>query len=120
MIYIASVYSLDADEALMEARYQFALKLTSKFTIEGECVFSPIVHSHPMSLVYDFPREFHFWEKLDYAYLDRCTGLRVLCMPGWERSRGVTSEIAYAKKIGLPIEYYKVSGAPPASAQAVA
>lgn len=115
MIYLASVYSLNADKALMERRYKFALHHAVKYTLRDVPVFSPIVHSHPMSIEYDMPTTFDFWRDLDYKYLDSSEALWVLMMDGWEDSKGVTAEIAYAKSKGLPIEYVKVLNSPPAS-----
>lgn len=120
MIYMASVYSLNADEALMEERYQFALKHAANFTLDGIPIFSPIVHSHPMSQTFDMPTTFPFWEKLDYQYLDACEALWVLMMDGWQDSRGVTAEIAYAKSKGLPIKYIHVDYSPRAGVLKVA
>lgn len=120
MIYLASVYSLNADKALMEERYQFALKHAVSYTMVGVPIFSPIVHSHPMSLAFDMPTTFPFWEKLDYQYLDASDALWVLMMDGWQDSRGVTAEIAYAESKGLPVKYIKVSNSPAAGVLAAA
>lgn len=120
MIYLASVYSLNADKALMEERYQFALAHAAKYTLEGVPVFSPIVHSHPMSQTFAMPTTFPFWEKLDYQYLDASDALWVLMMEGWQDSRGVTAEIAYASSQGLPIRYIEVVNSPAAGVLKVA
>lgn len=113
MIYIASPYtptdpSLGPDSRV--AMYELNYKLVRQFTAWrlkcGECVFSPIVHSHPLSVQYELPRSWDFWWKLDVQYLDCCTALYVLCIVGWEKSTGVKAEIAHAKAKGLPIIYW--------------
>lgn len=114
MIYLASVYSLNADEALMEERYQYALKRATEFTKEGLPIFCPIIHSHPMSADESMPRTFDFWEKIDYKFLDCVKELWVLMMNGWEDSIGVQAEIAYARKLGIPIIGVVCEDSPPA------
>jgi len=117
MYYLASVYSLNADADLRQQRYEYALKRATEYTLKGIPVFSPIIHSHPMSVVYDMPCEFAFWEKLDYNYLDNCDALWVLKMDGWEQSRGVQAEIAYCKSIGKRIKFIECLDSPPASSK---
>jgi hypothetical protein len=111
MIYLASVYSLNAktdseeDKALREARYLRVMEKTNELLKEGLCVFSPIVHCHPMSNMYGLPKHFSFWEKLDKAYIDSCDAVWVFMMDGWEQSEGITKEIEYAKSKGKNIVY---------------
>lgn len=105
MIYLCSVYSLEADAALMEKRWQYAMKRTAEFLKDGIVVFSPIAHSHEIALRYDLPKEFDFWEHLDFGYLEASTHVWVLKMPGWERSKGITAEIKEAKRLGKPVVY---------------
>jgi hypothetical protein len=110
-IYMCTVYSLDAPEdtidgmALREFRYQKAMLYTAEFTKKGEVVFSPILHSHPLALKHMIPGDFKFWEKIDFAFIDSAERVRVIMMDGWDRSRGVTAEVNYARSIDKPIEY---------------
>tara|TARA_B100001063_G_scaffold227047_1_gene237132 strand:- start:13095 stop:13451 length:357 start_codon:yes stop_codon:yes gene_type:complete len=109
MIYLASVYSLDAKtdseehKALREKRYLQVMRKTKELLEQGLTVLSPIVHCHPMSVIYGLPKDFSFWEKLDKSYIDNCDVVWVYMMKGWERSEGITAEIAYAKSIGKPV-----------------
>ena len=110
-IYMASPYSINAPtsteegRALREFRYAEALRYLSDWTKMGEVVFSPIVHSHPMSWTHDMPGTWDFWSKIDYCFIDNCEKLRVLKMPDWDKSVGITAELAYAAKVGKEIEY---------------
>lgn len=114
MIYLASVYSLDAKteseehKAIREERYLTVMKKVNELLRANMNVFSPIVHCHPMSNVYGLPKDFYFWERLDRAYLDMCDVLWVLKMEGWERSEGIQKEIEYAKYKGMFIHYEEV------------
>lgn len=113
MIYLASVYSLNATTdskehcAIREDRYQMVMKKTAELLKDGLYVFSPIVHCHPMSNTYGMPKEFDFWMELDTHYISRCDELWVYMMEGWKESKGVTKEIAFAKCNGIPIKYIK-------------
>jgi hypothetical protein len=110
-IYLASPYSINAPTTskegreLRELRYREALRYTAEWSKEGQVIFSPIVHSHPMSWYHDMPGTWDFWSKIDYVFIDQCEKVRVLCMPDWDKSIGITAELEYAKKIGKPIEY---------------
>lgn len=108
MIYLASPYSIGADASLRQLRYEYNLKVLAELTLKGEVVFSPIVHSHPLSLAYKFPETFDFWAKIDYAFLDLAEKLYVIMLPGWIESHGVGCEIEYMKKLGKPISYLPV------------
>lgn len=99
-IYLASPYS-----GKERVRYADALEYTVDRTREGEIIFSPIVHSHQMSSLYELPGDWVFWERIDRAFIDSCTKIRVLMLDGWKESKGVTAELAYATKIGKEVEY---------------
>ena len=112
MIYLCSVYSLNSDglgarkhSARMHRRFKYARDYTAQRLKDGYCVFSPIAHCHPMQQANDMPPEWEFWEKLDYQFMDACSQVWVLQMPGWEESTGITAEIKYAEKHGIPISY---------------
>ena len=104
MIYLASPYS-HPDPKVRERRYWDACAFTAKRMREGAIIYSPIASSHVLSTVYGLPTHFAFWERFDKAILDRCTALEVLMLEGWQDSVGVTAEIKYAAKLGLPITY---------------
>jgi len=102
MIYLCSVYSLNADEALMQKRYEYALKRTAGFMRNEYTIFCPIVHCHNLA---ELPNTWDFWETHDLDYLDSSEEVWVLMMPGWMMSTGVTAEIAHAEAIGTPVYY---------------
>lgn len=115
MIYLASVYSLNADENLREQRYKYALKKAAEFTVQSVPIFSPVVHSHDMGIQHSLPCTFDFWRKLDFQYLDVCSDLYILMMDGYEDSIGVSAERDYAFLKNIPITYIKCEDSPPAS-----
>jgi len=115
MIYLASVYSLDAhshsaaDLLTRQTRYNTVLKKTAELLKQGHVVFSPIVHSHPMSKLFDDATEtFADWQAIDENYITHCDEVWVLKMKGWQRSEGITKEVAFAIANGIPVRYIKV------------
>lgn len=67
-------------------------------------VFSPISHNAPSSETYgaQHPSDYLLF---DFEILSNCTGLYILTLSGWNRSRGVLLEIGYAisKNLSLHI-----------------
>lgn len=114
-IYLASPYSINAPASteegrkLREFRFEEALRITADLSKQGEVVFSPIVHSHPMSWHHEMPGTWDFWSKIDYVFIDNCEKILVVKMPMWDQSVGITAELEYANKIGKPIEYLEYS-----------
>ena len=104
LIYVACPYS-DPDDNIRHARFKAVNALSAKLMNEGRFVFSPISHTHPIAEEGGLPLGWDFWETFDRLYLSKCDKLLVLCLDGWERSKGVTAEIAIAKELNLPIDY---------------
>jgi hypothetical protein len=44
--------------------------------------------------------------------LAACDSLTVLCISGWQESKGVQAEIAAARKMGLPVRFIDPLGNP--------
>lgn len=107
MIYLASVYSLNADSKLMDKRAKYARKRTAEFQMEEIPVYSPIAHCHEMSKENNMPRTWDFWSAIDYQFIDACQEFWVLMMPGWEDSVGITAEIKYATDTHKNVIYIK-------------
>ena len=101
MIYLASPYSHE-NPAVREYRYQATLAHCAMMIRQGQIVYSPIVHHHPIAKAYDLPGDFSFWQRICLAMLERADELHVLCLDGWRQSRGVTAELAFALKYSIP------------------
>jgi len=106
--YLAIPYS-DPDDAVMQSRYEIALKVMAKYINEDLPIYCPVAHWHNVELNHDMPRGYEFWYKLDRLFLSKASGLIVVQIPGWEKSIGVTDEIVLAKEFKIPILYYKPS-----------
>lgn len=112
MIYLCSVYSLNPDGrgskamvSLMEKRWAYAMKRTAEFLKDGVVLFSPIAHCHELSLRHDIPKTWEFWKQIDFGYIEACSHVWVLKMPGWRDSTGITAEIKEAHRLGKPVVY---------------
>lgn len=98
VIYIACPYS-HRTKAVRTRRVRAATAWASHMLKQTPCpiVFSPLTHSHPISLWGNHRGDFKFWQTQDLFFLQHCTTLHVLCIPGWDKSIGVTKEIEMAK-----------------------
>lgn len=104
IIYLALPYNHE-DPKVRKERFLAANRAASKLIQEGNHVFSPISHSHPIAEEGDLPRGWDYWQDYDRLMLSVCTKLVVLKLDGWEQSVGVAGEISIAEEMGLPIVY---------------
>ncbi len=104
MIYLASPYS-HADQSVRECRFHAACCAAARLIREGHTVFSPIVHSHPLTK-HGLPGDWDFWNGQSREQLMRCDELVVLTLDGWEESAGVQAEIGIAEELGMPVRYH--------------
>ncbi len=103
MIYIASPYS-NPDPAVREQRFQAACGVAARLLRDGQQVYSPVVHGHPL-VGYGLSAEWSFWEPHDRPHLEHCDEVVVLTLDGWRDSVGVQAELAHAEALGKPVRY---------------
>lgn len=103
MIYLASPYS-HPDPAIRQQRYEQVCQAAAAMIRNGWIIFSPIAHSHGM-VAYDVPGDWEHWQEVDQSYIALCERLVVLKIDGWEESKGVAAEIAFAVDIGMAVSY---------------
>jgi len=102
-IYLASPYS-NADPIVRQNRFEFACQKAAQIMAEGHNVFSPIAHSHVISLHMDNSLDHDFWLNQDLSFLERWADeMWILTLGGWKDSEGVALEIETAKRMGLPV-----------------
>lgn len=104
LTYLAVPYS-HPDAAVRESRFLAVNAEAAALMLSGENIFSPISHTHPIAQAGELPKGWEFWRKYDEVMLRCCTKIKVLCLPGWQESVGVTGEIEIAQSMGIPIEY---------------
>ena len=114
-IYLASPYS-HPDPDTLERRFEAACRGAAELMEEGNIVFSPIVHSHPVEkLGMEQTYGWEFWKHQDIEFLKDADKVVVLMLDGWEDSIGVSEEIRIAEAAGIPVEYRRVGSTPAVS-----
>lgn len=103
LYYLASPYS-HQDLVVRETRANIAEKAAVDLLHFGIYVFAPIPYNHPWEK-YKVPGDWNFWEDFDKTFVSRCDGVIVLTIDGWDRSKGVTAEIEFARENNIPIYY---------------
>ena len=117
MIYIASLYSngmntLECDyqkSALLKKRVDYTRKRVYEFLVEDYHVYSPISHCYELSLDYDLPQEYSWWQEQDRHFVERSDEVWVLAMSddygSFTESVGINDEVEYAKSLGIPVKF---------------
>lgn len=100
--YLSSPYN-HQDSEVKEERFQKVSYMANKLMGQGIHVFSPISHNVPISRHGDL--EWAEWMAFDLAMLAKCNRMFVLKLEGWDKSKGIAQEIAYALTNNIPIEY---------------
>lgn len=106
-IYLASPYTSNS-EYLRQMRYEAVCKATASLIANGNIVFSPIAHSHPL-VRYGLRGDFEYWREWCLSFIkDWATDFYILTLPEWENSRGIIAERAEAEKMKLPITFLEM------------
>ena len=76
LIYLASPYS-HPDPAVRKQRFEDVCRCAAKLILQGQVVFCPIAHSHPIELLMEDARfsediGWDFWSKQDIPFMERC------------------------------------------------
>jgi len=104
MIFLGSPYS-DPDAKVRRRRFEAACVAATYLVGTGMRIFSPIVHSHPISLGGNDPMALDFWLWQYEPIREMCEGMIVMRLPGWRESTGLAFEIAEFEEAGKPILY---------------
>ena len=82
-------------ERTMEMR-----RVARKYLEMGYAIISPLTNYY---LLDSDKLTDTFWLDVDRVLISKCDG--IVMMPGWEMSRGATSELKLAKELGLEVIY---------------
>ncbi len=102
--YLASPYSHSV-RAIRSARFRACNRAAGWLMKKGYAVFSPISHSHPIGDTLDNGLDLDFWLKQDFVFLDWCDIMIILCIDGWQESRGVMAEMRYVMGQGKKVKH---------------
>jgi len=110
-IYLACPYSVRAsghNDRWEAQRFECANIAAMRLIKQGFIVFSPISHSHPISLTQPDSENTHeLWLGQDYEFLEWCDVVLQLEVPGADDSHGVAREYEWSAIHHK--EYYKIT-----------
>jgi len=102
--YLASPYT-HTDATVRQARYEAACRAAAELMLRGRVVFSPIAHSHPIEAHMPHAQSEEFWLRQCRPLLQACSRVAVLCLDGWQESRGLAEEIRIARERGIQVHF---------------
>ena len=111
IVYLACPYSKGTLAAQL-ARYEAATHVAAKLIEQRLIVFSPITMTHPIDVILAKKGETlgsHYWVEFDIAFMEACSELMVLTLPGWNESSGVAREMKFFQDRGLAVQYLEPS-----------
>lgn len=103
LVYLASPYSHE-DPAVRVARFEAVNRCAAILMREGVLVFSPISHSHSIAMC-GLRVDYEFWKRWNRAMIENCRAVLVCMLDGWDRSEGVSAEVAIARELGIPVGF---------------
>lgn len=101
--YLAAPYT-HPNKKVEALRYELITLAAGNLVLQGRCIYSPITHCHPMAMKLDLPTEYSFWKDYDEAFIRISSKFLLLMLPQWASSKGVDSDLNYAKSLGISIE----------------
>jgi len=90
----------------LDAAFQDASRAAGALARRGELVYSPIAHTHPIAIYAGIdPKAHDIWLPFDAAMMQRCDGIAVVKMPGWNTSFGIGEELKAFEAASKPVRY---------------
>ena len=109
IIYLAIPYTWNPEKS-----FEIANKVAAKLMNEGNVIFSPISHSHPIADYLDpeLKTSQEFWMRQDLPIISKCDELLLIVIEEngiqlINESKGCQSEIKKIKELNKPINYYQ-------------
>ena len=103
-IYLATPYT--GTEAQQNVRFKQACEICAKLMKRGLNVFSPIAHSHNISIYGNTPVSYDFWKEQNASWLEWADELWIARMHRWDESKGIKFEIDWAVTHNLEIKIF--------------
>lgn len=111
MIYLAGPYSNDAPSSPSDdadakkrlARFNAVTEVARVLVEDGKIVYSPLTMTHPIDLRMRKRPPGSFWVDFDEAFMQHCSEMQILTLPGWDKSSGVKREAEYFRKKGRAV-----------------
>src|SRR5215471_2051204 len=103
-IFVASPYS-HPDKDVANDRYHETMRFCAWAFGHGLVVFSPIVHWHRVAQYHDLPADASTWKSNSKEMIDSAYAVYVLCIDGWQESKGILNEVMMAAAAKMSIKW---------------
>jgi hypothetical protein len=102
LIYLACPFR-HTDPLVQKKRCAASHYAAAQLIKQGLFVFSPLTHNEILLEILNDTLPPEQWLQFDLSILAHCQSLYILKMEGWDQSKGVAREVAFAKEKGLQI-----------------
>ena len=106
MIYLAAPYT-DEDPEVVEQRMLAVTEKLAELNSKGRMAHCPLLMHFCLNKKHSLPGDYEFWKNFCLHFLEASNELYVLCLPGWDVSKGVIDEVSYAIRNNMPITCIK-------------
>lgn len=104
LIYLAVPYS-SPDNYTRHNRFHESCRIAAYLFQQGNFVFSPISHTHPIKELSHLEGDWKFWAEYDTRMLSFCDRMVIATLSGWKESVGVKAEMDVARHQNLDISF---------------
>lgn len=102
--YLASPYTAHPDG--LEVAYREACEASALLVRAGIPVFCPIAHSHGIAVLGGIdPGSHRIWLEADAPFMRAASGLIILRLRGWDKSKGVEAEWLHFTAENKPVRF---------------
>lgn len=105
VIYLGAPYS--GDKAQIEQRMELFCRAVARLQSEGFFIVSPLFMHFVLQYNIALGNDWDYWKNYSRELMNRSDEFYVLCLDGWEESKGIAGEMEIAKEFGKPISLIK-------------
>lgn len=90
------------------SRFEASAEAAAHLIHQGKFVYSPITMTHPIDLVMAAENDTmgsDYWVDFDEAFMDVCSEMLILALPGWNESKGIAREKEYFERAHKPVRF---------------
>jgi hypothetical protein len=105
--YLATPFS-HQDKLVEYMRYREAVEIGYLLNLQGYTLIEPISMAFNKHMFYKLPGNAEYWKNINHNLIDVSYNVIVAKMDGWELSKGIKDEIAYAKATNKEVHYLTI------------